>query len=239
MSCIEAAYAIRGHGRGRLVCMAVCRLDNDGGALNLNKFLDDLVGLDVGDIDDLNFLGDYDDSRRGLKNSGKSGSEEGNVERRDGKLGISVHWDYSQIAICGHAEQERKYGKKEIHGRIQVTDLESMTTPQRCWTPPQANPNPKNILQPQWIVAVDACLKSLRKTRRSISATLACYSTETEILNTVYYKSKNQHKNALFWRNVAQLRRFAVRIEQVGLAGVLDTTRAAFYSNEIATSSAL
>jgi hypothetical protein len=114
-----------------------------------------------------------------------------------------------------------------------------MTTPSRRWTAPKTNPNPKNILEPHSVTAVDACLKSLRKTRRSISATLACYSTETEILKTLYYKSKNQHKNALFWRNVAQLRRFAVRIHEVGLAGVLDTTRAAFYSNEITTTSAL
>jgi hypothetical protein len=111
-------------------------------------------------------------------------------------------------------------------------------TPERRWRL-KTNSKPKDTLQGHSIAAVDVCLKSLRKTRRSISATLACYSTETEILKTVYYKSKNQHKNALFWRNIAELRRFAVRIEEAGLAGILDTTRAAFYSNEIATSSAL
>lgn len=45
---------------------------------------------------------------------------------------------------------------------------------------------------------VDSCLKSLRTTIRSVSALEEAIADETQLLQRLYYKGKNQHRSALF-----------------------------------------
>lgn len=114
-----------------------------------------------------------------------------------------------------------------------------MTTENRRWVPPKLQQKLKNELKPSDIIATDFCLKTLRTLRKSLAATVACYATERQLLHRIIYKNHNQHRNALFWRNIIQARRFATRIEEAGLAGVLDTVRMSFYSGTLSTTMAM
>jgi hypothetical protein len=105
-------------------------------------------------------------------------------------------------------------------------------------TLPKLNPKSRNNLDPVIVNAVDTCLKSLRKTSRKLSPTISSHASETQILEQIIYKSKNQHGRTLFFRNLVEIKRFATRIEEASLSKLMDSTRAAFYSHEVVDSSA-
>ncbi|PVG02761.1 hypothetical protein CPB86DRAFT_696863 [Serendipita vermifera] len=94
---------------------------------------------------------------------------------------------------------------------------------------PKTQKNPRTSLDQQTISSVDTFLKSLRKISRGSNATLASHTSETRILQQTLYKSRNQHHNALFWRNCTEIKRYSSRIEEVSLGVVFDSIRASFY----------
>lgn len=96
----------------------------------------------------------------------------------------------------------------------------------------------RNNLDPIVVNAVDTCLKSLRKTSRKLPPTVSSHASETQILERIIYKNKNQHGRTLFFRNLVEIQRFATRIEEASLSKLIETTRAAFYSHDVADSSA-
>ena len=49
------------------------------------------------------------------------------------------------------------------------------------------------------------------------------------VLERLYYKGVNQHRNALFWRKVKEVRRLGKRVLEVRLGGLLDDLRYSFY----------
>ena len=49
------------------------------------------------------------------------------------------------------------------------------------------------------------------------------------VLERLYYKGVNQHRSALFWRKVKEVRRLGKRVLEVGLGGLLDDSRYSFY----------
>ncbi|KAG7092421.1 hypothetical protein E1B28_008777 [Marasmius oreades] len=75
---------------------------------------------------------------------------------------------------------------------------------------------------------VDSILKDLKTCSKRLRTTLSSYETELKILERIYYKSKNQHRSALFWRRLVETRRFGRRIEQIGLGPFLDALRTSF-----------
>ncbi|KIY69968.1 hypothetical protein CYLTODRAFT_348447 [Cylindrobasidium torrendii FP15055 ss-10] len=77
---------------------------------------------------------------------------------------------------------------------------------------------------------VDAALKSVKKCRRNLAAMLEIIQDERAILERLYYKGKNQHGAALFWKRVTETRRFSQRLDAVAFLDLLDTFMLSFFS---------
>ncbi|KAF9510785.1 hypothetical protein BS47DRAFT_1250738, partial [Hydnum rufescens UP504] len=75
---------------------------------------------------------------------------------------------------------------------------------------------------------IDSFLKVLRGAARSLIPLCASFVDETRILHRLYYKSKNQHRSALFWRKVVELRRIAFRIVHLDVGRCVEGLRASF-----------
>lgn len=78
---------------------------------------------------------------------------------------------------------------------------------------------------------IDSVLKDLRACSRRLAGAASAVNDELRILHRLYYKGKNQHRSALFWRRVAEVRRFAQCISQVQLSNFVDRLRYAFYGD--------
>jgi hypothetical protein len=113
-----------------------------------------------------------------------------------------------------------------------------MASNRRRLTLPKPHPKSRNNLEPVLVNAVDICLKSLRKTSRRLPSTISSHASETQILERIIYKNKSQHGRTLFFRNLVEIKRFATRIEEASLSKLIETTRAAFYSHDVADNSA-
>ncbi|PAV23221.1 hypothetical protein PNOK_0028900 [Pyrrhoderma noxium] len=76
---------------------------------------------------------------------------------------------------------------------------------------------------------VDVVLKSLRSYARQITPVELSLSDELRILERLYYKSVNQHRSALFFQKVEEVRRTGNRILEVNIGGMIEDLRYAFY----------
>ncbi|KAF8959045.1 hypothetical protein BDZ97DRAFT_1839559 [Flammula alnicola] len=84
---------------------------------------------------------------------------------------------------------------------------------------------------------IDTELKSLKLLSRRLQSTLTIQATELQILHRLYYKNKNQHRGSLFWRNVAELRRYLERVDNLNLQDSTSALRYAFYNSTENTNS--
>jgi hypothetical protein len=57
-------------------------------------------------------------------------------------------------------------------------------------------------------------------------------SEELQILERLYYKGKNQHRAALFWKRVSEVRRYARRLDGVGLPDVVERLHRSFFGDD-------
>jgi len=103
------------------------------------------------------------------------------------------------------------------HGMSNSTRIPNVTLQERT------NVNPSTFS------AVDAFLKPLKTTCRRLHAVSTTLSNEEQLLNRVFYKGKNQHRSALFWRKAADLRRFAERVRRLKIAETADALRFSFF----------
>ncbi|TRM58636.1 hypothetical protein BD626DRAFT_510895 [Schizophyllum amplum] len=81
--------------------------------------------------------------------------------------------------------------------------------------------------------AVDAALRDLKKYSRRLHVTYDAFSEELQVLERVFYKGKNQHRSALFWRRVADVRKFSQRIAQYEPPTLLDAFRCSFFGADL------
>lgn len=79
--------------------------------------------------------------------------------------------------------------------------------------------------------AVDSHLKSLKLITRRLHSALTIHETELCVLERLIYKNKNQHRKALFWRNVIELRRYSERVDNLKLFDDLQVLRSLFYGS--------
>lgn len=77
---------------------------------------------------------------------------------------------------------------------------------------------------------IDALLKELRNISRRLRAPLASCSDELCILERLYYKGKNQHRTAIFWRHVAEMRRYGSRLIELDVSGLVNNLRRTFHA---------
>ncbi|KAJ7097968.1 hypothetical protein B0H15DRAFT_823628 [Mycena belliarum] len=104
--------------------------------------------------------------------------------------------------------------------------------------PPLAR-TPKASLEPEFYPNVDAALKDLKMCTRRLQPVLATFSDELQILHRLYYKGKNQHRPALFWRRVAEMRRYGDRVEELSLLSLVDSLRYSFFGQDLQQTSKL
>ena len=93
--------------------------------------------------------------------------------------------------------------------------------------------HPRALLDKSGHTAIDSVLKGLKKSSRSLQVVLAAWSTDSQILDRVYYKGKNQHRGALFWRRVVELRRICGRLRRINPDQKLNIFRASFFGSDV------
>jgi hypothetical protein len=106
------------------------------------------------------------------------------------------------------------------------------TTTKRSIKFPSPRKKSRTLLDQQTTSSVDVFLKLLRKISRGSTATQASHTSETRILEQLLYKSRNQHHNALFWRNCIEIKRYSSRIEEASLSIIFGSIRASFYEDK-------
>ncbi|KAJ7452469.1 hypothetical protein B0H11DRAFT_2073568 [Mycena galericulata] len=111
--------------------------------------------------------------------------------------------------------------------------------PLRSRRPPKLTRTAKASLEPDLHASIDAALKDLKTCARRLQPVLATFSEELQILHRLYYKGKNQHRPALFWRRVAEMRRYADRVEELSLLSLVDYLRYSFFGEELQQNSKL
>lgn len=79
---------------------------------------------------------------------------------------------------------------------------------------------------------IDAILKDLRSCSQRLAPLLSTLEDEMHILDRLYYKGCNQHRSALFWRKVEEMRRFGSRVLEVQLAELVNVLRFSFFVTE-------
>ncbi|GJE87206.1 hypothetical protein PsYK624_032890 [Phanerochaete sordida] len=101
--------------------------------------------------------------------------------------------------------------------------------------PPPTLPSPvcmpRASLDAAQQAGIDRVLKDLKSCTRKLQAAFASYHVELQVLERLYYKGNNQHRHALFWRRVADVRRFGKRLESVQIHENIETLRLAFWGD--------
>ncbi|KAI0695910.1 hypothetical protein BC835DRAFT_1344488 [Cytidiella melzeri] len=106
-------------------------------------------------------------------------------------------------------------------------------------TPTTAPPKalPRSGLNSSYHPVVDSVLKDLKQCTRRLQPALASQHVELQVLEKLYYKGNNQHRTALFWRRVCDIRRFGRRLEGVRLHALVDRVRLSFWGNDVQSNS--
>lgn len=75
---------------------------------------------------------------------------------------------------------------------------------------------------------IDTILKDLRLCSRRLKSALDAFEDELRTLERLYYKCKNQHRTALFFKRVPEMRRYGRRLSELDILERVDLVRASF-----------
>lgn len=92
-------------------------------------------------------------------------------------------------------------------------------------------PIPRSSVQASQHPAVDSQLKSLKLITRRLQSVSKIHEAELLILQRLFYKNKNQHRGALFWRNVSEIRRYSQRVVSLRLSEKFQSLRVMFHGS--------
>lgn len=95
--------------------------------------------------------------------------------------------------------------------------------------PPQVKFTPRSSLDSKVHSTVDGALKELKLASRELQKVFASFRLELELLDRLFYKNKNQHRGALFWRKVTEMRRFGHRLDRLKPDGLVEDARRWFW----------
>jgi len=87
-----------------------------------------------------------------------------------------------------------------------------MSDLQRSFMPPPVNFTPRSLSDSKIHPIVDGVLKELKSASRELQKVFTSFRLELELLDRLFYKNKNQHRGALFWRKVTEMRRFGHKL---------------------------
>src|SRR6266550_2545940 len=91
---------------------------------------------------------------------------------------------------------------------------------------------PRALVPHAFHSAIDAILKDLKICSRRIHHALNTHTDELQLLHRVYYKNKNQHRGALFWRRLVEMHRYSERLDKAKVLSALEEIRASFFGPE-------
>ncbi|KAJ3814285.1 hypothetical protein EV368DRAFT_33399 [Lentinula lateritia] len=77
--------------------------------------------------------------------------------------------------------------------------------------------------------AVDSVLKDLKLSFRRLSTMTTALADETQVLDRLHYKNKNQHRSSLFSRRINELRRYSHRTEDFQTCSLVNDLRQSFF----------
>ncbi|EIW60456.1 uncharacterized protein TRAVEDRAFT_165252, partial [Trametes versicolor FP-101664 SS1] len=106
-----------------------------------------------------------------------------------------------------------------------------MAPPRRHLAPPPLVCSPRASIDPVDTPEIDGVLKQLKACSRRLQAALACHRTELQVLERLYYKGKNQHRTALFWQRVAEMRKLGERVDEMNMDDAVESLRLAFWGD--------
>src|SRR5277367_4797599 len=104
-----------------------------------------------------------------------------------------------------------------------------MPFPKRTAAAPSLLRSPRSSLELSKHGHIDAVLKELKVSSRRLRCVSVVLRDESNILERLYYKGKNQHRPALFWRRIVEARNNARRLRQICLFELVDNLRRAFF----------
>jgi hypothetical protein len=78
-------------------------------------------------------------------------------------------------------------------------------------------------------VTVETQLKHLKQASRQLREQHSLFSVELQFLQRFYYKGNNQHRSSTFWQRLCEIRRYAVRLDEIDLVGQVDSIRTYFF----------
>jgi hypothetical protein len=81
------------------------------------------------------------------------------------------------------------------------------------------------------IHAIDSTLKQLRGFAQQLKPLEECFQDELRVLERLYYKGVNQHRSALFWRRIEEVRKLGRRFAELRVTALVDNLRYAFYTS--------
>ncbi|KAG1756828.1 uncharacterized protein EDB91DRAFT_1241873 [Suillus paluster] len=99
--------------------------------------------------------------------------------------------------------------------------------------------SPRASLENSSHSTVDGILKDLKAYARRLQAALATYQDEMQVLERLYYRSKNQHRVALFFKRVSEIRRYGWRLLEANMPEDVHLLRASFYGASVIQSEKL
>ena len=91
---------------------------------------------------------------------------------------------------------------------------------------------PRDLVPHALHTTINAILKDLKICSRQIHHALDSHADEAQLLNRIYYKNKNQHRGALFWRRLVEMRRYSERLDKAIILSTLDGIRTSFFGPE-------
>ncbi|EMD38531.1 hypothetical protein CERSUDRAFT_48567 [Gelatoporia subvermispora B] len=103
--------------------------------------------------------------------------------------------------------------------------------PRRFQPPPPLVYSTRSSIDSEKHSDVDAALKQLKTCTRRLQAALSAHRTELQVLERLYYKGKNQHRQALFWRRVEETRKYGERLNGMAMHELVEALRLSFWGD--------
>ncbi|KAJ4495566.1 hypothetical protein C8R41DRAFT_827181 [Lentinula lateritia] len=104
-----------------------------------------------------------------------------------------------------------------------------MANGRRLLPAPSPSLSERRSLSPAQHAAVDSVLKDLKLSFRRLSTMTTALADETQVLDRLHYKNKNQHRSSLFSRRINELRRYSHRTEDFQTCSLVNDLRQSFF----------
>ena len=88
----------------------------------------------------------------------------------------------------------------------------------------------RSCLDSKHYSAIDNILKDLRLASQRLADNSSYFRDELILLERLYYKNLNQHRTAVFWRRIVEVRRLGRRIYDASISDMVDSLRYSFFS---------